>query len=74
MRTQRARVHINKAGRAIRVLFSEDIPIHQKQAATIQLDGIRGVRKTLMAHSMAVKAAAAMDAAPVVPPQFRPAG
>lgn len=71
MRSKRARVQINKAGRAVRVLLTEDIPLHQKQAATLQLDGIRGVHRNLLAHSMALKAATAGENAAVVPPQFR---
>lgn len=71
MRTKRARVQLNKGIKSVRVLMGEDLPIHQKQAATVQLDAARLARRSLLAHSMAVKAAVAAQANPVVPPQFR---
>ena len=71
MRTKRARVQINKGIRSVQVLMNEDLPIHQKQAATIQLDAAKLARRNLLSHSMAVKAAAAVRADAVVPPQFR---
>lgn len=71
MRTKRARVQLNKGIKSVRVLMGEDLPIHQKQAATVQLDAARLARRGLLAHSMAIKAATAAPSEVVVPPQFR---